>query len=148
MGFPSTNVPFFNANHRRIPFLATDHHPPFAIRGSQLERTSLLLRDIVPAREDRSREGKGERSFKSKFMYVRYPSIRFLVFSSSSSVFVRIQLYLLFVNRHECADRDTLTSDHRSLVNVLSSWINIVPEAREIHLASPSMSNEIRGNSR
>lgn len=52
-------MPFFNANHRRIPFLATDHHPPFAIRGSQLERTSLLLRDIVPLVRIDLAEGRG-----------------------------------------------------------------------------------------
>lgn len=119
MGFPSTNVPFFNANHRRIPSLATDHHPPFAIHGSQFERTSLMRH--CPARDDRSRGGKGRhgRSFKSKFMYVQYLSIR----SSSSHRPTRYSYDsnytedLLFVNRHGCADRHTLTN--RSLMYFL-----------------------------
>lgn len=76
MGFPSTNVPFFNANHRRIPSLATDHHPPFAIHGSQFERTSLLLCDIVPLVTidlAEGRESTGGRLNRNLCTYSTYP---------------------------------------------------------------------------
>lgn len=119
MGFPSTNVPFFNANHRRIPSLATDHHPPFAIHGSQFERTSLLLCDIVPLVTIDLAEGRKGTGGRLNRNLCTYSTIR----SSSSHRPTRYSYDsnytedLLFVNRHGCADRHTLTN--RSLMYFL-----------------------------